>query len=139
MHLEGYVCRKVVCLICVCLHTFNYKHKKAVIKMNVQSSETGSVLVTAAGDTYSTLSVSGEHLNDPKHQSCGVINRRHLRLKSDGGVSEDRGRAALEKAAAVNSAGIVKKDTKVKRESCGFQCGQCRKKIATKDKFRLHL
>jgi hypothetical protein len=62
---------------------FNCKHKKVVIKMNVQSSETGSVLVTLAGDTFSTLSVSGEHLNDPKHQSYSVINKRHLRLKPD--------------------------------------------------------
>jgi KRAB domain-containing zinc finger protein len=53
------------------------------------------------------------------------------------GVLEDRGRAALKKVAAVNSEGNVKKDAKVKRESCGFQCGQCGKKIATKDKFRL--
>ena len=117
----------------------NYKHKKAVIKMNVQSSEAGSVLVTAGSDTFSSLSVSREHLNYLRHQPCSVTNERHFRLKSGGGVLEDRGRAALEKAAVVNSEGNVKKDAKVKRESGGFQCGQCGKKIGTKDKFRLHL
>lgn len=137
----GRVCLQKGCAphLCLSARVFNYNHKKAVIKMNVQSSETGSVLVTAGNDTFSTMSVSSEHLNDPRHQPCGVTNKRPLRLKSGWGVSEDRGRAALEKAAVLKNEGNVKKDVNVKRERSGFQCEQCGKKIATKDKFRLHL
>jgi uncharacterized Zn-finger protein len=119
----------------------HYKHKKAVIKMNTHSSETSSGLVTAGSDTFSTLSFNSEHFNisSARRQSCPVTNERHPRLKLLGGVLEDSGRIALKKAAVMENDSIVKKDAKARRESSGFQCGQCGKKIATKDKFKLHL
>jgi len=93
-------------------------------------------------DTFIPSSVNSGHLNfsEATYQSCSDPKHRHLRAKLGRSVLKDKeGKTALNSAEIASNKDPLKKEDKTKRESSGFQCGHCGKKIATKDKFKLHL
>jgi uncharacterized Zn-finger protein len=107
--------------------------------MNIHSNEKCTELRVESSGTFSASPVNSECLNvsEVRHQSCSA-KERPLRFKSSRGSLEYKGKPTSKNTEVINSENVVNKD-KVKRDSIGFQCGQCRKKIATKDKFKLHL
>jgi uncharacterized Zn-finger protein len=115
------------------------KCKDEFTDMNTHSSEVFTEMRMESSGTSSVSSWNSErlNLNKTKHQSCSG-KERLLRPISCIGSLVYKGKTTVKSPVVMNNKRIVKKD-EVKRESIGFQCGHCGKKIAAKDKYKLHL
>ncbi|XP_069673070.1 zinc finger protein 883-like isoform X22 [Periplaneta americana] len=135
--------RKIRCglLSCSSANEFRIKWHQQTTEMNTCSKEIHHE-GRLKNNIYS-VSSSSEHLtsslNKAESQSCSAVKQKRLDLKSRVDIFDGTSKESLKEAEIISSGKRAIEEIKIKREYTGFQCGQCGKKIATKDKFKLHL
>lgn len=117
------------------------KCKKGGTKISINSEQICSSQRPESNDAFTVSPTLSEHLklSESRCQLSSDAMERCLRFKSYGEVLKLNEETSLNKTEIINTKNNMKKDDKIKREGAGFQCVHCGKKIASKDKFKLHL